>query len=152
MILDNLPQWPRYRVLGARFEQGFRYLETVNAQTPLGRHDLAGNDLYAMVQTYPTKPVEQCCFEARRHYADIQLIIAGREPILWAPLAALTTVPQPYDTGKDVAFFGAPATATLLLLGAGQFAVFFPEDGHAPSAAWGGAGEVRKVVVKMRVA
>jgi YhcH/YjgK/YiaL family protein len=149
MILDDLPQWRRYQTLGPRFQQGFRYLETVAAQTPLGRYELAGNDLFALVQTYPTRPVEQCRFEAHRQYADIQYIIAGNETILWAPLAALTTVTEPYNAEKDVAFFANPASSTALPVGTGQFAVFLPEDGHAPGS---GTGDVRKVVVKVRVA
>ena len=34
---------------------------------------------------------------------------------------------------------------------AGQFTIFFPEDGHVPSCAWGESAEVLKMVVKMRV-
>jgi YhcH/YjgK/YiaL family protein len=150
MIFDQLSQWRRYAKLGARFEQACRYLETVNAQTPLGRHELDGNNLFALVQTYPTKPVEQCRFEAHRQYTDIQFIVTGREKILWSPLAALTTVTQPYNAEKDVAFFAAPAVATPLPMESGQFAVFFPEDGHAPGAECGGIAAVLKVVMKLR--
>ena len=149
MILDQLSQWRRYAALGVRFEQGFRYLETVRHSSPLGRYELDGTNLYALVQTYPTQPVAQCRFEAHRQYADIQYVVAGNETILWTPLAALPTVTQPYDAGKDVALFAAPATMTPLPLVTGQFAVFFPADGHAPGG--GSGGDVLKVVVKVRV-
>jgi YhcH/YjgK/YiaL family protein len=148
MILDHLSQWRRYAALEARFERGFRYLETVTPQTPLGRYELAGSDLFVLVQTYPAKPVEQCRFEAHRQYADIQFIVAGTETILWAPLTALTTVTEAYNPEKDIAFFGRPANATALSMVAGQFAVFFPADGHAPG---GGTGTVLKAVVKVRL-
>jgi YhcH/YjgK/YiaL family protein len=36
-------------------------------------------------------------------------------------------------------------------LRAGQFALLFPEDGHAPSCAWDAPAEVLKVVVKVMV-
>lgn len=151
MILDQLSQWPRHAKLGARFEQAFRYLETLNAQTPVGRVELAGNDLFVLVQTYPTKLVEQCRFEAHRQYADIQFIIAGRERILWSPLAALPVVTEPYNAEKDIAFYATPAVSTPLYLAAGQFAVFFPADGHAPGGENGGIADVLKAVVKVRV-
>lgn len=151
MILDQLSQWWQYANFGARFAQAFRYLETLNARTPVGRVELAGNDLFVMVQTYPTKPVGQCRFEAHRQYADIQFIIAGCEIIRWSPLAALTAVTAPYNTEKDVAFFAPPAVSTPLHLVAGQFAVFFPEDSHAPGAECGSAADVLKAVVKVRV-
>ena len=151
MILDNFTQWRRYACLGQRFEQAFQYLAGINAATPIGRYEVAGMDVFALVQTYPTRPVEQCRFEAHRQYADIQFILTGRERIFWAPLAALTLVTEPYNAEKDIAFFANPASATPLQMGPGQFAVFFPEDGHAPGAMWDVVGEVRKVVVKIRV-
>jgi len=148
MILDQLSQWPRYARLHPRFAAAFRYLETLTPQTPVGRVELAGNDLFVSVQTYPTRPVEQCRFEAHRQYADIQFLITGREQILWSPLPATTA---PYNAEKDILFFATPAVATPLHLVAGQFAVFFPADGHAPGCDLSGTATVLKAVVKVRL-
>lgn len=138
-------------MLGPRFEKAFRYLETVNAGTPVGRQELEGMDLYALVSAYATRPADQFRFEAHRRFADVQYIVTGRERILWAPLTALPTVTEPYHAEKDILFFAPPASFTPLNMVSGQFAVFFPEDGHAPGAEWGGIGEVLKVVLKVRV-
>ena len=75
---------------------------------------------------------------------------AGRETILWSPLAALTQVTQPYAAERDIAFFANPPQWTPLNLQAGQFAIFFPEDGHAPGLECAGPSAVRKVVIKVR--
>ena len=151
MILDELNNWHRYAALGPRFEKAFTFLQSFNAATPPGRIELDGINLYASVMSHPTRPVEQCRFEAHRRYADIQFIVTGRERIDWAPLSALPTVTQPYDADKDLIFFARPALWSPLHLCAGQFAVFFPEDGHAPMCEFGGIGEVRKVVMKVRI-
>jgi YhcH/YjgK/YiaL family protein len=151
MILDTLQQWHHYRWLGDRFERAFEYLAHFDPATPDGRHEIDGSDVYASVMRYTTRLVDQFKFEAHREYADVQFIVSGRERILWAPLASLVQVTEPYDAAKDLIFFAPPAVWTPLQLGAGQFAVFLPEDGHAPSTEWGGVCDVLKVVMKVRV-
>jgi YhcH/YjgK/YiaL family protein len=103
-----------------------------------------------LVQTFTTKPLAQGTFESHRRYIDIQFIQAGAETMLWAPLASLQ-VTQPYSAEKDVAFYAMPARTTPINLHAGEFTIFFPEDGHAPGIESGNPSVVRKVVIKVRV-
>ena len=151
MILDCLPQWRQYATTLPGLDKAFAYLETIQADCPTGRNELDGDRVYALVQRYRTKPHDQGKLESHRKYADVQFLVAGRETILWAPLAALTTVTQPYDATKDIAFFGPVAGATPLHLSAGQFTILFPADGHAPGLETEGALDVVKVVVKVRL-
>jgi len=151
MIADTLDQRHRYTGLALRFAAAFEFLEKLPASQPAGRYDIDGNNCYALVQGYTTRPLAQAMFEAHRQYSDIQFLQAGRETLLWAPLAALTQVTQPYAAEKDIAFFANPPHWTPINLYAGQFAVFFPEDGHAPGLECSGQAEVRKVVIKVRV-
>ena len=51
----------------------------------------------------------------------------------------------------DAALFAGIPEAVPLQLRAGQFALLFPQDGHAPSCAWDEPAEVLKVVVKVMV-
>jgi len=56
-------------------------------------------------------------------------------------------ISKPYDSRKDVMFYhDTPSTFAKLV--PGQFAIFFPEDGHAPCL---GKGEIRKIVAKIAV-
>ncbi len=151
MILDQLSQWQRYAAVSPRLGAAFRFLEGVTATAAAGRHDLEGDNLYALVQRYTTKPAKDCALEAHRKYADIQFMFRGRETILWSPLSLLAAVTHPYDAEKDYALFQPVVTATPLHLSDGHFAVFFPEDGHAPCGQWDGPSDVLKVVVKVRV-
>lgn len=151
MITDKLDRIERYAALGPRLAAAIRFLQQQPAALPDGRHDVLGDDCFALIQSYTTKPLAQAEFEAHRKYADIQLILAGEETLLWAPLENVGPVTKPYVAERDIAFFASPAHSTPLQLRAGEFAVFFPEDAHAPGLQTNGPCAVRKVVMKVRV-
>ena len=151
MILDSFGQHRRYIRTLPRLDRAFQFLGTVTPATPVGRQVLEGENIYAIVQRYTTKPMAQARFEAHRRYADVQFIVTGREKVLWAPLESLRDVAEPYSTEKDITFFDMVPEPVSVDLRAGQFAVFFPEDGHAPGLEWASPGDVLKVVVKVRV-
>ena len=151
MILDTLSQGHRYHVLSPRFAKAFAFLSTVTDQTPVGRHEIAGDDLYAFVQQHMTKPIAERKYEAHRKYIDVQFVRRGRELIYWTPLAQLTTVTMPFDVEQDAALYALIPDGVPVQVRAGQFAILYPEDGHAPSCAWDAPAEVCKVVVKVRV-
>jgi YhcH/YjgK/YiaL family protein len=151
MVVDTLAQCRRYTSLSPRFAAAFEFLRKLPADQPSGRIELDGDNCFALVQSYTTKPHAAAKFEAHRKYIDIQFIQAGRETILWSPLAELTEVVQPHDAAKDIAFYATPARVTPVNLHAGELTIFFPEDGHAPGLELAGPAEVRKVVMKICV-
>ena len=61
---------------------------------------------------------------------------------------AATTTADGYKSQDDILFFNQPAPLWLPVL-PGQFAVFFPEDAHAPLANAGVA--VHKLILKVAV-
>ncbi|MFM8494807.1 MAG: YhcH/YjgK/YiaL family protein [Planctomycetia bacterium] len=150
MILDALSQWRRYASLNPRFARAFAFLHQFPADVADGRHEIEGDSIYALVQRYETRPVAGQ-FEAHRSYVDIQFIVTGREVIQWAPLESLTEVTKPYDDVKDAGFFAAGDAMVPVRVAAGQFAILFPDDAHAPGCAWAGPEPVVKVVVKVAV-
>ena len=150
MITDTLAQSHRYHSLSPHFAAAFEFLRRFTAAQPDGRCDIDGDNCFALVQSYASKPLALAKFEAHRQYTDIQFIYAGQESILWAPLATLTQVTEPYVAERDVAFFANPLHSTAINLHAGDFTIFFPEDGHAPGVQYNGSSEVRKVVIKVR--
>jgi YhcH/YjgK/YiaL family protein len=150
MITDTLAQHRRYHSLSPRFAAAFQFLETLPPDAALGRHEIDGDNCFALVQAYSTRPLTQAKFEAHRKYIDIQFIQSGREAMLWSPLAALTETTTPYAEERDVAFFATPAHFITTNLQAGEFVIFFPTDGHAPCLEFQGLTEVRKAVIKVR--
>lgn len=151
MILDTLAQSSLYLPLSPRFAAAFAFLQQVREDKPPGRYEIAGEEVYAFVQQHATKPVSERKFEAHRKYIDIQYMVRGRELIYWAPLPLLTTVTMPFDEKMDAALFAGIPEAVPLQLRAGQYAILYPADGHAPSCAWDEPAEVLKVVVKVMV-
>jgi len=149
MILDNLNQWQRYVSLSPRLLSAFAFLQEVDSTWKSGRYDIDGDLVHAIVQKYTTHPIETSPVEAHRKYIDVHYLVAGQEILMWVPLASLTQVSMPYEEERDTALFTLVPSATSLRLSAGQFAILFPEDGHAPGCIWDTPCEVFKVVVKV---
>ncbi len=151
MILDTLANAARYESLNSRFAKAFAWLRGFDGTQELGRHDIDGDECFALVQTYETKPLEKAKFEAHRKYIDVQFIHSGRETILWAPLAAMTEETMAYSEEKEAALWKLVPDVTPLHMSAGHFAILFPEDAHAPCIEWEKPEQVFKVVVKVAV-
>ena len=150
MILDTLDQAGPYRRLGPRFASGLDWLTTFSPTLADGRYDVAGDDVFALVQSYTTVPPAQKKYESHRVYADIQYVAEGSELVYYAPVAALSPTTA-YDEAKDCLLYLDPPAATPLLLAPGSFAIFYPQDAHKPGCAHEGAGRIKKVVIKARL-
>lgn len=147
MILDHLENADIYRRLSQRFAAGFDYLRKTDF-TGLadGRYELIDGEVYAMIQTYQSKPPDQGKWEAHRRHADIQYVISGREQMG----IALRSRMQPeteYNCDGDVEFF--QGTGEFVIVEQGTFAVFLPQDVHMPMLAVDHPRPVKKVVVKV---
>jgi biofilm protein TabA len=151
MILDTLEHAAQYEALNSRFAKAFAYLRTVDGTQALGRHDLDGDNCFALVQTYETKSMEKAKFEAHRKYIDVQFIFSGRETILWAPLSAMQEETMAYSEEKEAALWKLVPDVTPLHMSAGHFAILYPQDAHAPCVEWDKPEQVFKVVVKVAV-
>lgn len=151
MILDSLPLWHRYVAVHPRFARAFDFLQQLGPTPAIGRHEIDGDAMFALVQQYQTRPAAGMQLEAHRRYIDIQYPVRGQEAIHWAPLASLAQVAMPYDAAKDAALYLPNAAVIPVPVHAGQFAILFPDDAHAPCCTWGEPAEVLKVVVKVEV-
>jgi YhcH/YjgK/YiaL family protein len=151
MIIDKLTNWRRYSAL-AELRPAFEFLAgQTEACLAGGRVDIDGDRVYALVQAYTPKPIEEARFESHHRYIDIQYVCQGREMLGAAPAADLDTE-TPYDPDKDVAFHPKPKAFAKVALLAGYFAVCYPEDGHMPGCLLDSTDQVAKIVVKVRLA
>jgi YhcH/YjgK/YiaL family protein len=148
MVLDTLERAPRYAALHRDFARAFRFLaETDLDSLPDGRTDIDGDALFVIVDRKDGRGRSGARLEAHRRYIDIQYTMHGEEEIGWSPLAACVAPTAPFDETKDIVFFD-DAPSCWITVARGSFAVFFPEDAHAPLAA---AGAVTKAIVKIAV-
>ncbi|MCG3181466.1 MAG: Toxin-antitoxin biofilm protein TabA [Phycisphaerae bacterium] len=153
MIFDRIENARAYAKLGPAFARALAYLaETDFSKVPLEKQKLDGDRVFAIPQKYQPKQPADAKWEAHRKYIDIQFIVSGHERMGYAPLSADPPVKTEYNAEKDVIFFSA--RGDLLDAGPGTFAIFTPQDIHAPSIAPAAphlSGEVHKIVVKVAV-
>ncbi len=147
MILDRLDRACTYYALHRHFTRAFEYLrDTDLRRLAPGRHDLDGDQLYVSIDHVAGRGRHGARLEAHRRYIDIQVAIEGHDEVGWRPLEACRA-PSPFDEHKDIGFFDDPPESWFAL-SPGQFAVFFPQDAHAPLASRGG---LKKAIVKVLV-
>lgn len=146
MILAPLASAHRYYPLVSQLQQAFDFLRRPDLATlDNGRHEIEGEQMFAIMARELGRIPEASPLEFHRRYLDIQYLIAGDEQIGWRPTAGCAHPTQPYDASRDIGFF-SDAPQTWFTLAPGQFAIFFPEDAHAPLAS---SGKIHKVVVKV---
>jgi biofilm protein TabA len=150
VILDTLAHSDRYAALGPRIARGLAWLASFSPAFLDGRHEIDGENIFALVQSYDTVPPTEKRFESHRDYIDIQYVHAGREVILYAPLSELTPETG-YDAARDFTLYRDPTVSTPLALAPGYFTLFYPHDGHKPGCLSGPPERIRKVVIKVRV-
>lgn len=114
-----------------------------------GRHEIDGDNAYAMVTVAPTKDFDSTHWESHRNYIDVQYVIDGKELIGVHPVAK-STVSKPYNSETDLINYtakGKTYTAT-----PETFFIFFPTDAHRPGITPGGNETDKKLVIKVKVA
>lgn len=148
MILDSLNNTEKVERLHSLFKKAFDYIkETDFSKVEDGKYELDGSRLFINVASLTGKDKKDAAIETHKKYIDIQLPLLGVEKIGWKPGCELQEESIPYDEAKDIAFYVDRPTAYTKIY-PGQFAVYFPEDGHAPGI---GEGNIRKVIVKVQV-
>lgn len=153
MIIDDIQAFDRYIGLNPLFSAVAEFLRTTDLNSlPTGITKIQGDDLFINVQEAPAKTRKQARFETHRRMIDIQVPFNGSEEYGWAPASSLPKAA--YDEAIDMTLHdpAEPKTPedvamTYFTLRPGQFAIFFPEDGHAPAITPTG---LRKAIIKAK--
>jgi biofilm protein TabA len=148
MIIDTLQNASKYFSVHPLFEKAFQYINTIDLQKQEdGKVEIAeGLKAIFSNATGKTKEVSLQKFECHNSNIDIQLCISGVETIGWKPREKCQTPNGEFNTEKDVQFFSDVPDMYFQLTN-NQFAIFFPEDVHAPMI---GEGEIKKLVIKVK--
>jgi YhcH/YjgK/YiaL family protein len=152
MIVTNLQYVDLQVSMTLAMTKAIEFLRLHDIQDlPDGRVEIDGDRVFAVVQRYETMQTDAPKFEQHQKYIDVQYVAYGEEVIGWAP-AARMTITEPYDADRDICFgLVGKGEWTPLRLKAGQLAVLYPEDGHAPKLPAGAPSPVMKIVVKVAV-
>lgn len=146
MIIDHLDQSERYQSLIPGLKKGFDYLKQNDfSKIAPGRYEIDGDRVYAMVQKSKGRPASEALLESHRKYLDIQLVLGKEETFGWRETKACQKAKSAFDAEKDIVFYDDGA-GLFFTIKAGEFAIFFPDDAHAPNIS---TGDIWKVVVKV---
>jgi len=149
MIIDRIENSSLYLNLGKRIAKAFKYINSTDfSRIEPGKYEVENDNIFAIVNEYNTKDVNDCALEAHRKFIDIQYIYSGVELIGVASLENQIPVEE-YNENKDCIFFNEETS--LIKMTAGMFAIFFPDDLHMPGVKADSISEVKKVVVKVRI-
>jgi biofilm protein TabA len=148
MIIDTLSNASKYNSIHPRFAKAFEYIlsQDLNKIEP-GKYPIDGDELHASVSNKDGVTAADAKFEAHNNYIDIQVCPTGSEELGWKPRNKCKNPIGEYNAEKDVTFF-SDKPDMYFQLQAGQFAIFFPEDVHAPMI---GSGPIKKLVVKVKL-
>ena len=148
MILDALGRGERYISLHPAFLRAFEFLGRPDlALLAAGRHVIDGDRLYVSIDHKEGRGRDGARLESHRRYIDIQFTIEGDEEIGWTPVDACAAPAGRYDDNRDIRFYD-DRPQSWIAVPAGRFAIFFPEDAHAPLA---GQGMLKKAIAKIAV-
>jgi YhcH/YjgK/YiaL family protein len=149
MVTDRLANADLYRALSPRIAAALAYVETTDFTALAdGRYDVDGDNIFALVQRYPSKPLSDGRWEAHRKHIDLQVVLSGVEKIGYVSIDQLTA--EPYDENKDLTWLSGEA-GQWITLPAGHFTLLWPGDAHMPQIQATGAVDVLKVVVKIKL-
>ncbi len=151
MIVDKLSCATQYFNLDEKLKKGFEFLLNSNLeQLPEGRYPIQGEEIFANVQKLTTKPKEEKKWEKHRKYIDIQYLIKGVECFGVGFSSDFKEILLPYSEKNDIEFL-RDSKHNYINLQEGEFAVFYPNDIHAPMLSVEEDIEIKKVIVKVRI-
>ena len=148
MIIDALKDSDLAESLHPAFKMVFDYVKSHDLlHGELGRIELDGENVYINVVETEGKDKSAAVLETHDEYADIQFPLLSEETFAWKSRSGLENIKEAYNAKDDIAFYSDVA-GLYFTLQPGEFAVFFPQDGHAPCI---GTGKMRKAIAKVKI-
>ncbi len=148
MVYDILENIEQYTGLFENLDRAIEYLaETDLEALPLGRTDIAGDDIYLNVVELTARPSDEAEFETHSEYMDIHIDLEGVE-LFEIALGELEET-RAYDEESDIAFYKADLSCACVL-GPGRFLITMTEEPHKPAVASAEGPALKKIIVKVR--
>ena len=147
MIIDTLENIGMYASLNPLFADAIEFIKN-NDLTALepGKHSIKGDDLFVNIQVAKGKTKEEAVLEYHRKMIDIQIPLSGAESYGFTPVAQLPE--GDFDEKKDMAKLPGIPSQSIVTCTKGMFAIFYPQDGHAPCIT--DEPELKKAIFKVK--
>lgn len=145
MILDTLENLEKYVSLNPLFSQVVDYISKTDlSKQPEGKVMINGEKLFVNYCLAHGKTRTDAKLETHDKMIDIQIPISSSETMGYTPRCELPV--NEYDAEKDLTFYDGLAKQ-YITVEKGMFAIFFPQDGHAPCIS--DNSEIKKVIFKV---
>ena len=147
MVVDTLDNFEKYVSLNPLFEEVVKFIKENDLnQLEDGKHFIKGKDLFVNITTAHGKSAEDATFETHKKMLDIQIPLDNNETYGYLPLGDLPEAE--YNAEKDVTKYPGVKAETYVNCKSGEFAIFWPQDGHQPCI---GEGDIHKAIFKVKV-
>lgn len=147
MIIDTLDNLGKYQGINPLFADVVEFLKKndLNVMED-GKYPIKGKDLFLNLTTAKGKAPDEAEVETHVKMIDIQIPLDGPETYGYTPLCNLPE--EEYNAEKDVTMYPGLMAESFIDCQPGMFAIFFPQDGHAPCITM--APEIRKAIFKVK--
>jgi len=148
MIIDTLDNLGKYVALNPLFADVVEFLKSHDLNTmEAGKYPIKDKDLFMNLSLTKQRTKETAFLETHIEMIDIQIPITCAETFGYSPLCDLPAFE--YNEEKDITKYGDTKPQTYVTVNPGQFAIFFPQDGHAPCIIE--KEEIKKAIFKVKV-
>lgn len=148
MIIDTLDNLGKYVALNPLFADVVNFLKSHDLQTmEAGSYPIKDKDVALKLSLTKQRTKETAILETHIDMIDIQVPITCAETFGYSPLCDLPAFE--YNAEKDITKYGDTKPQTYVTVNPGQFAIFFPQDGHAPCIIEN--EEIKKAIFKVKV-
>ena len=147
MIIDTIDNFGKYVTLNPLFADVLEFLKSNDLQTmEAGKYPIKDKDLFLNLQVAKQRTKDTAFLETHIEMIDIQIPVSCAETFGYTPLCALPAFD--YNAEKDITKYGDTKAQTYVTVNPGQFAIFFPQDGHAPCII--DEPEIKKAIFKVK--
>ena len=152
MIFDRIENIGTYLGTGEAMDAALNFLKVISEEGfDESREYDPGCGVLVRCAAYTTRPLEDCCFEAHRRYIDVMAMLSGTEQIGYKPAAELEKITQEYVEEQDALLAEDKEGVVLFTFRVGDFAVWYPQDGHMPCISSGEAKPAKRLILKVPV-
>ncbi len=147
MVIDTLDNLAKYESMNPLFKDVVEFIKNNDLLTmEAGKHEIKGKDLFVNITTAKGRTPDAAVLETHINMIDIQIPLDANETFGYTPLCRLPETP--YNAEKDITKYEGMAES-FIECQPGMFAIFFPQDGHAPCISL--APEIKKAIFKVKV-
>jgi YhcH/YjgK/YiaL family protein len=148
MIIDTLDNLAKYEAINPLFKDVVEFIKKNSlAKMEPGKYPIKDKDLFVNIAVAKGKAPDEAVLETHVKMIDIQIPLDGPETYGYTPLCRLPETP--YNAEKDITKYPDLMAESFIDCQPGMFAIFFPQDGHAPCITM--APEVKKAIFKVKV-